>query len=327
MMAEGSVDPDSALDAEQARWVLRRAATMLRPYRRDIYAACVLIVLWTASTLAGPYLVKFGIDQGISKKDPRALNTAVIGYVLVAVMAYVVYRRLIIVLSRVGEGYLRDLRVRVFDHLQALSMPFYDRSKAGVLVSRMTSDVDSIAELVQTGLLMFLTNLLVLVFSVIFLALVCWQLLLICLIALPFVIVASVKFQRDSNRAYLQVRERIGGTLSRLQEGIAGVRVIQAYGREDVEIGAFGADNRELYDAHMKSVWVQAWYLPVIEFAGLGTTALVVGLGGAMAIRGAVTIGTVAFFLLTLNNLFDPVQQLSQLFNTVQSAGAGLHKL
>ncbi len=327
MMLEGAVDPDSALDREQARWVMRRAAGMLSPYRRDIYQACVLIVLWTASTLAGPYLVKYGIDQGITPKNARALNTAVIGYVVVAALAYGVYRRLIVVLSRVGEGYLRDLRVRVFDHLQSLSMPFYDRSKAGVLVSRMTSDVDSIAELVQTGLLMFLTNLLVLIFSIVFLALVSWQLLLICLVALPFVVAASIKFQRDSNKAYLQVRERIGGTLSKLQEGIAGVRVIQAYGREDVQIDGFRTDNRELYDAHMKSVWVQAWYLPVIEFAGLGTTALVVGLGGAMVIGGAITIGTVAFFLLTLNNLFDPVQQLSQLFNTVQSAGAGLHKL
>src|SRR5207237_1769306 len=102
-------------------------------------------------------------------------------------VAYLVYRTLIIVLSRAGEGYLRDLRVRVFDHLQSLSMPFYDRSKAGVLVSRMTSDVDSIAELVQMGLLMFLMNTLLLIFSMGVLAIVCWQLLLVCLVALPFV--------------------------------------------------------------------------------------------------------------------------------------------
>lgn len=327
MMFQSSVDPDAALDAEQAKWVMRRAAAMLRPYRRDVVLACVLIVAWTLSTLSGPYLVKYGIDQGLTKQDAAALTRAVVGYVLVAALSYGVYRWLITVLSRAGEGYLRDLRVKVFDHLQALSMPFYDRSKAGVLVSRMTSDVDSIAELVQMGLLMFLMNGLLLVLSIVWLALVSWQLLLICLIALPFVIIASVKFQRDSNRAYLSVRDRIGGTLARLQEGIGGVRVIQAYGREGHEIDRFAVDNQSLYDAHMQSVFVQSWYLPVIELAGIGTTALVMGIGGTMVINGAITLGTVAFFVLTLNNLFEPIQQLSQLFNTVQSAGAGLKKL
>ena len=327
MMPQSGVDPDDALDVEQARWVMRRAASMLRPYRREVGLAMVLIVVWTLTTLAGPYLVKFGIDQGITEGNGTALDIAVVGYVMAAALSYGVYRSLITVLSKAGEGYLRDLRVKVFDHLQNLSMPFYDRSKAGVLVSRMTSDIDSISELVQTGLLMFLMNTLLLVLSIVVLALVSWQLLLLCLVALPIVVIASIKFQRDSNRAYLQVRDRIGSTLSSLQEGIAGVRVIQAYGREDIESERFVRGNRSLYQAHMQSVFVQAWYLPVIEFAGLGTTALVVGIGGSMVINGAITIGTIAFFVLTLNNLFDPIQQLSQLFNTVQSAGAGLKKL
>jgi ATP-binding cassette subfamily B protein len=282
---------------------------------------------WTACTLAGPYLVKYGIDHGLGDRDGSALDRAVAGYVVVAIAAYFVYRRLITTLSRAGEGFLRDLRIRVFDHLQALSMPFYDRSQAGVLVSRMTSDVDAIAELVQQGLLMFLTNTLLLLFSLVALALVSWQLLLICIIVLPVVVLASIKFQRDSNEAYRSVRDRVGDTLSRLQEGIAGVRVIQAYGRSGHEIDRFEGSNRHLYRAHMRSVFVQSWYLPVIELAGLGTTALVVGLGGGLVLRDVVSLGTVAFFVLTLNNLFDPVQQLSQLFNTVQSAGAGLHKI
>lgn len=327
MMPLNGVDPEDALDAEQARWVMRRAATMLRPYRREVVLSIILIVVWTLTTLAGPYLVKFGIDHGITESNGTNLGIAVGGYVVVAIVSYFVYRVLITTLSKAGEGYLRDLRVKVFDHLQNLSMPFYDRSKAGVLVSRMTSDIDSISELVQTGLLMFLMNTLLLILSVVVLALVSWQLLLLCLVALPMVVIASIKFQRDSNRAYLQVRDRIGSTLSSLQEGIAGVRVIQAYGREAVEEDRFVEGSRSLYNAHMRSVFVQAWYLPVIEFAGLGTTALVVGVGGTMVINDVVTIGTIAFFVLTLNNLFDPIQQLSQLFNTVQSAGAGLKKL
>ena len=230
-------------------------------------------------------------------------------------------------IARIGEDFLKALRIRVFDHLQRLSMPFYDREKAGVVVSRMTSDIDSLSELVQMGLLMFVQNGLLLLVSVVVLGIVSPQMLGLCLIAVPGVVIASRKFQRDSNEAYLDVRDGIGATLSQLQEGISGVRVVQAFAREDVQTSRFEEHNRELYDAHMRSVKISAWYLPVIEIAGLGTTALAVGIGGWWVHQGDLTIGTVTFFVLTLSNLFEPIQQLSQLFNMVQSAGAGLQKL
>ncbi|MFS8584315.1 MAG: ABC transporter ATP-binding protein [Acidimicrobiia bacterium] len=325
-MAAG-VDAEDKLDAAAARQVLRRSARLLRPHRRRVVGAVAMVVLWTCTVLAGPYLVSVGIDRGIKEGNAAALNLAVAGYVAVAALAYVTNRRQIALISRVGEDFLRELRIRVFRHLQRLSMPFYDRSKAGVLVSRMTSDVDSLAELIQLGLAMFVSNALLLVVSLAVLTAVSWQLMLVCAAALPPVILASVKFQRDSNEAYLEVRDNIGNTLSHLQEGIAGVRVVQAFAREDVEVGRFERGNRELYESHMRSVAISAWYLPVIELAGWGTTALAVGIGGWWVHQGALTVGTVAFFVLTLSNLFEPVQQLSQLFNMVQSAGAGLQKL
>ncbi|MEY2571075.1 MAG: ATP-binding cassette, subfamily bacterial [Acidimicrobiaceae bacterium] len=327
MWSMAGVDEESKLDRQKAGHVLRRSIPLLRPYRRQLVLASALIVLWTGTVLAGPFLVKYGIDNGIVGHHPRSLDAAVVAYIGVAIVAYFVYRSMIMLIGLVGEGFLRDLRVRVFDHLMALSMPFYDREKAGVVVSRMTSDVDSLAELVQMGLLMFISNTLLLVFSIIVLAVVSWQLLLICLIAIPPVIIASVKFQRDSNKAYLVVRDRIGATLSSLQEGIAGVRVIQAYAREDVQVRRFTATNRELYDAHMDSVLISSWYLPIIELAGVFTTAVAVGVGGYLVHEGHATLGTITFFVLTLSNLFEPINQLSNLFNTVQSAGAGLHKL
>jgi len=286
-----------------------------------------LVTISTLAILAGPFLLKVGIDRGIRPGNLGVLNAAVAVYVVVAIVAYLASRKQVMLISEAGEGFLRDLRKRVFDHLLRLAMPFYDREKAGVVVSRMTSDVDSLQELVQQGLLQLAASLLLIFGSVIVLGLVSWQLLLICLIPVPFVVLASVKFQRDSNKAYLTVRDRIGLTLSSLQEGISGVRVIQAYRREDHEIGRFQRRNDRLYRAHMRSVFVQAWYLPVIEGAALGCTALVIGIGGKMVVEGSLTIGTVTFFVLTLSNLFEPVQQLSQLFNTVQSSGAALHKL
>jgi ATP-binding cassette subfamily B protein len=325
MWAAAGVSAEDKLDAADARRVLRRTARMLRPNARRVVGALAMVMLWTGTVLAGPYLVRIGIDDGIKKHDAGALNAAVVGYVVVAVLAYVTNRLQIGLISQVGERFLRELRNRVFAHLQRLSMPFYDRSKAGVLVSRMTSDVDSLAELVQLGLAMFVSNGLLLIVSVLVLATVSWQLLLLCAVALPPVIAASIKFQRDSNDAYLDVRDRIGSTLSHLQEGIAGVRVVQAFNREDVEVDRFQAGNRQLYESHMRSVKISAWYIPVIELAGWGTTALAVG--GWWVHEDILTVGTVAFFVLALSNLFEPVQQLSQLFNMVQAAGAGLHKL
>ncbi len=324
---QGGVDEADRLDADAVKHVIRRAAGMLRPYRRSCLLALGMVTIWTATTLAGPFLVRHGIDRGIKANDGGALDAAVIGYVVVAVISYITYRFQVLLISRIGESFLRDLRVRVFDHLQRLSMPFYDREKAGVIVSRMTSDVDSLQELVQMGLLMFVSNGLLLVVSVVVLAAVSWKLLLVCLVCVPFVVLASVKFQRDSNKAYLEVRDGIGNTLSQLQEGIAGVRVVQAFGREDVEAERFERGNQRLFDAHMRSVKISAWYLPVIELAGLLTTAVAVGIGGWWVHTDALTIGTVTFFILTLSNLFEPIQQLSQLFNMVQSAGAALNKL
>jgi ATP-binding cassette subfamily B protein len=327
MWMQGGVEEGERLDAEAAKHLLRRAARLLRPYRRQVVVALGMVVIWTATTLAGPFLVRYGIDQGIKADDPSALNAAVVGYVVVACISYIAYRFQVLLISRIGESFLRDLRLRVFDHLQRLSMPFYDREKAGIIVSRMTSDVDSLQELVQMGLLMFVSNGLLLVVSVIVLAVVSWKLLLLCFICVPFVVLASIRFQRESNAAYLDVRDGIGDTLSQLQEGIAGVRVVQAFGREDVESARFQRGNRRLFDAHMRSVKISAWYLPVIELAGLLTTAVAVGIGGWWVHSGALTIGTVTFFILTLSNLFEPIQQLSQLFNIVQSAGASLSKL
>jgi ATP-binding cassette, subfamily B, bacterial len=321
------VDEADKLDAEQAKHVIRRAAQMMRPYRRRVTLSVLFIALYTSSILAGPYLVKWAIDSGISKGDASVLNMAIVGYIGVAIVAYWSQRTAILSLATVGENFLRDLRLRVFAHLQRLSMPFYDREKAGVIISRMTSDIDTMQELVQMGLMNFVSAALLLVLALITLLLVSWQLMLVCALIVPVVVIASIKFQHDSNTAYLSVRDRIGTTLSGLQEGIAGVRVIQAYGRQKIQTGRFADDNRELYEAHMASVKIQSWYVPVIEFAGHFTTAVAIGVGGYMVTEDIVTVGTVTFFVLTLSNLFEPVQQLSQLFNQLQSSGAALQKL
>ncbi len=324
---QGGVDEGEKLDLTATTKVLRRTAARIAPYRRGAFTALALLVAWTATILAGPFLVRRAIDDGIRTSDRFVLNTSVAGYLVAAGLGYVLYRAAILKLATVGEHFLRDLRRTVFDRLLKQSMAFFDREKTGVLVSRMTSDIDSLSELVQFGLLMFTAAALQLIGTTVALFLLSWQLMLICLVSIPVVALASVKFQRDSNRAYLDVRDGIGSTLSALQEGISGVRIVQAFAREDVQADRFAETNQDLYRAHMKSVKVAAWYLPIIEFAGTATTAVSIGVGGWFVSEGRLSIGTVVAFILLLQGLFEPVQQLSQLFNLVQSATASLSKL
>ena len=327
MWMAGGVEEGDKLDRAATGKVLRRTVRRVRPYRRDALAALALLVLFAITELAGPLLVRRAIDDGLSVGDRTVLNQSIVGYVVVASLAYVTFRAAIAALARAGEGFLRDLRMGVFAQLLRQSMAFYDRENAGVLVSRMTSDVDSLQVLVQLGLLMFTSAVLVIVTSLVTLVVLDPLLLVLYLLTTPFVAIASVRFHRASNRAYLAVRDRVGTTLSSLQEGISGVRVVQAFAREEVQIDRFATTNRDLYLTHMRSVKIGAWYLPVVEMAGAISTALAVGLGGWMVRDGRLTIGTVAAFVLILQAMFGPVQQLSQLFNMVQSSTAALHKL
>ena len=321
------IDEDDKLNRTQTRVVLARSIRMAGEFRRHAAWALVLVTITVLCTLAGPVLVRHGIDAGIKAKDASALNITVVAYLVVVAIAYVIGRMQYVVLNKAGEGFLRLLRVKVFAQLQRQSMAFFDREKAGVLVARMTADIESMAELVQWGLMQFLSAFLLLFLAFFLLLSLSWQLTLITLIVFPFLIAASVKFQRDSNRAYLEVREKVGANLSALQEGITGVRVIQAYAREDEQIRRFEESNRALFRSHMYSVKVSTWYFGLIELAGIASSALIVGVGGWLVHRGTVSLGTVVAFVLLLANLFDPVQQLSQLYNTLQSAAAALHKL
>lgn len=323
----GAVDEDTKLDRTQTRVVLLRSIRMAGEFRGQAGWAVVAITITVLCTLAGPVLVRHGIDSGIRAGDVVVLNQTVAAYLVVVAVAYVVGRWQYMVLNSAGEGFLRLLRVKVFAQMQRQSMAFFDREKAGVLVARMTADIESMAELVQWGLLQFLSSFLLLFLALFLLLSLSWQLTLISLLVFPFLIAASVKFQRDSNKAYLEVREKVGANLSALQEGIAGVRVIQAYAREDEQIRRFEESNRALFRSHLHSIKVTTWYFGLIEFAGIASTALIIGLGGWLVHQGSVSLGTVVAFVLLLATLFDPVQQLSQLYNTLQSAAAALHKL
>ncbi len=327
MWAMNAIDEDDRLDTDEARQVIRRAARMAAPFKWTVTAAIGFSSVTTLGLLLGPVIVKYGIDSGIRQLDSGVIRNAVVMYVCVVAAAYLTSRQQYVFINRAGEGFLRLLRVRVFNHMQKQSLAFFDRNKSGVLVARMTADIESMAELVQWGLLQFVGAGLLVTFSFILLLVLSWQLTIVALLVFPVLVVAARKFQRDSNTAYLDVREQVGQNLSTLQEGISGVRVIQAYAREPEQVRRFETSNRGLYQSHVQSLRVSTWFFGLVEAAGVIASSLAIGIGGWLVNRGDVSIGTVIAVVLLLAQLFEPVQQLSQLYNTVQSSAASLSKL
>ncbi len=328
-----AVEAEDRLGRAGTQQVLRRAWVLLAPHRRRTWLAAAVLLGSTAATLGGPALVRRGIDHGVRTGDRHVLASSAIGFLVLAATAMALGRVQILLVTAVGERFLRDLRVRVFDHIQSLSMSFFDQEQTGRLVARMTSDIDSLAELVQQGLALFVVNALLLVASCGVIIALSPTLALVTMLALPPLVVASIRFRRRSDRAYLDVRDRVSTTLSTFQEGISGVRVVQAFAREEGERARFAVANDAQFRANLNANKEAVAYFPVIELAGTAALAGVLGVGGLLYHRRSgshlhsVSVGTLAAFVLYLGNLFEPIQQLSQLFNTVQSAGASLHKL
>lgn len=323
--------PDEVLTRDEAQKVMRRLFRMLRPQRLMIVLAGLVLMAQAAALLAGPAIVGYGIDKGLPhgdfEGDAGALNLAVAAYFAMAVLGFVLGKTAIMLVARIGETFLRNLRNHVFNHLTKLSLDFFEREKTGRIVSRMTSDIDALQELISQGLVLFVMNLFLFVGAIIALLLLSWQLALGVLIIVPPVVIASRWFRRVSNTAYLEVRDRISTNLSTLQENLEGVRVVQAFGREDQFTREFNRTNEDQYHANMHTTRISAKYFPAIEYAGVVGTAVIIGYGGWLSTRGVVTVGAVAAFVLYLQNLFEPINQLSQLYNTVQSAGAALGKI
>ena len=323
----GDAVVEETLSREEAAHVLRRLFRMLRPDTRAIVVAVFVLIGQAGALLAGPALVAYGIDAGIAKHNAGALNRAVIVYLAMAFLGYVLGRAAINLVANIGEGFLRRMRNRLFGHIMSLSLDYFETEKTGKIIARMTSDIDAMQELISTGLVLFVQNIFLFLGAIVVILVMSWELALGVLVIVPPVYFASRWFRRVSNKAYLDVRDSISTNLSTLQEGLEGVRVVQAFGREQSFTRRFWRTNEDQYLANMVTVRISAKYFPFIEYAGVAATAVIVGYGGWLASRGAVQVGVVAAFVLYLQNVFDPINQLSQLYNTVQSAGAAMHKI
>jgi ABC-type multidrug transport system fused ATPase/permease subunit len=312
------------------RRTVRRVSTLARltaPYKQRTILALVSLLAATMTALAPPWIAKLAIDEGIRGRD-LALLTLLVGlFVLAGVANLGASSAQTYFTGWTGERILADLRNKLFRHLQRLSLGYYERNRAGVIISRLTNDVDALDQLVTDGVTTLVQSTLILVGSSVILFLLDWRLALATLAVVPLMLAATVAFRIFSSRAYRAVRERLGQVTATLAEDIAGMRVVQAYTRERANEQHFRDVNAHYRAANQQTVVTNGLYFPFVDFLSTAATAVVLGYGGYRYFDGSITEGTLLAFLLYLSNFFDPVQQLSQLYNTFLAAVAALDKI
>ncbi len=307
--------------------LLARAARYGRSLLRPAIVAAVWTILATAAKLVAPLVLRSGIDKGVTAGDLRFVFGATGVFLIVLGLQYLTQRLSTYQVAAVGETYLRDLRVRVFRHLINLDMGFFAKSKVGVLVSRMTSDVEALTQFVDQGAISVITSLLMVTGVTVAMFFVDVALAWTVLALLPALLVVSIIFRRYADRAYQAIREQIGQVLGALQEGISGVRVVQAYTQERRQAVEFGRVNEEYFKANLQAAKAIASYFPAVDFLATVGTALILLVGGRRVIEGTMSFGSLVAFLLYLSYFFEPIVQLSNVYNLLQAALAALSKL
>jgi ATP-binding cassette, subfamily B, bacterial len=312
------------------RATVRRVKTLARltaAYKARTALAIFFLLLATGVSLLPPYLAKLAIDHGIQKQDSQALLIVTGLFVLAGIAVIVASAFQTYFTGWTGERILADLRNTLFRHLQRLSLGFYERNRAGVIISRLTNDVEALDQLVTDGFTSLIQNSLTLIGTAIILFFLDWRLALAVMTILPLLVIATALFRKHSARAYRQVRERLGLVTATLAEDIAGMRVVQAFTRESEQERAFREVNLEYRAANQRTILLNGLYFPFVDFLSAIATAIVLGYGGYLVFDGNMTVGTLFAFVGYLSNFFDPVQQLSQLYNTFLSAVAALDQI
>jgi ATP-binding cassette subfamily B protein len=309
----------------------RLLGSLLRPHRPAVWVALGLLLLQNAAAMAGPYLVMVGIDKGIppltKDGDATVLIAVTIGFLVAAVVEYLAKRQFLMASGRIGQAVLYDLRTRVYDHFQRLSPAFHERYTSGRVISRLTSDVDALAELLDGGV----DDLVLAALSVISVGVILLFLNLpmglLTLASFPFLWWLTNWFRRNSAIAYRRTRETVAVMIVQFVESLGGIRAVQAFRREERNQDIFEQVNRDYQLANERAFKLVAIFSPGIKLIGNITIALVLVFGGYLVMSGGAEVGVLAAFLLYLRRFFEPMQELSMFYNSLQSATAALEKL
>ena len=315
------------MDRASTQSVWREARPLLRPVRGRYLGAAAAVTASTLITLSGPALVRYAVDAGISKNDMHPLNVAALIFLVLACFKPVVVRIQIRLAARAGEQFLHSLRVAAFDKLQALPLGFFERERAGVLVSRLTSDVQSLNELVREALVEIFGSTLQIVLTVVALLLLSPKLAAISLVALPILIASSWSFHHGAGRAYNAIRDRVAETLTALQEGLAGVRVVQAFRSEERTLERYRPRSNAQIHAWRSASFVNIRLFAFLPLAQASALIVVLLAAGSMYEHGEISVGTITAFVLYLIQLFDPISRFTEWLGEFRQGLAALAKI
>lgn len=300
---------------------------ILRPHRRLILVAGLSMVGATAVTLTSPILAKIAIDRGINGHDPHVIDVVALVFLLLVLLRPVFERIIVLASARAGERFLGGLRVAAYEKLQALSMPFFEETRAGVLVSRLTADVQTLTTFTRLVLVDVVGSLMLFVVSLVILVTLSWKLSLVMLVAVPLLVWSSLRYGKRSRPAFLALRDSVAETMSSLQEGLTGVRVVQSFGRERDRYASYRVRSSAQVSAWRRVSLVNIGFFPVLALAQAVALSAVVLYGGYLHRNGQVTTGTIVAFALYLISLFDPIARLGDWYSEFQSGRAALSKI
>ena len=329
--AEGDDDLSAEVTIRLRDRSRRLLRSLLRPHRRAVWMAIVLLLVQNAASMVGPYLVAVGIDRAIPPmqrgEGTRVLTVVTVAFVAAALVEYVSKRAFLVASGKIGQAVLYDLRTRVYDHFQRLSPAFHERYTSGRVISRLTSDVDAIGELLDGGLDdLVLAGLSVVSVGVI-LVLLDLPMGAVTLLSFPLLLWISRWFRRSSAVAYRRTRETVALVIVHFVESLGGIRAVQAFRREPRNQEIFEELDRDYRLANERAFKLVAIFAPGIKLIGNVTIAVVLVYGGYRVMGGSTQVGVLAAFLLYLRRFFEPMQELSMFYNSLQSATAALEKL
>jgi ATP-binding cassette, subfamily B, bacterial len=309
------------------RHVWRSTRALTREVQRLYLWAAVAVIVSTLITLAGPALVRYGVDHGIAKDDLHPLNVAAVVLLCLAVVKPFVVRAQTLLAATAGERFLASLRTAAFEKLQVLPLGFFERERTGVLVSRLTSDVQALTEFLREALVEVVGSGLQIVLTIGVLVILSPTLAAVSLIALPVLTLSSWAFHHSAGGVYLAIRDRVAETLTALQEGLSGVRVVQAFRRERRTLEAYEPRSRAQVGAWRRASYVNIRLFTMIPLAQTMALVAVLLVAASLYRDGSISEGTIAAYVLYLVQLFDPIARFSEWLGDFRQGLAALGKL
>ncbi len=307
--------------------LMARLLRYVRPYKLQVGGALLLLMLAALLAVVGPYLTKIALDEAIPSGDGRQLAFLAILFLATTVLIFVFQYAQALVTTWLGQRVVYDLRTQIFRKLQQLDLAFYDRNPVGRLMTRITSDVETLNELFSSGVVTVFGDLFILIFIVAAMLQMDAELALVTFSVLPFVVYAAFLFRSKIRSAYRDIRVRLARLNAFLQERFTGIRVVQLFNREDADVERFKALDDDYLHAHLRSITYYALFFPIIQLFTAIALALIIWYGGGAMIQGAVTIGVLAAFLDYARSFFRPIQDLSEKYNLLQGAMASSERI